>query len=946
MADNVIRRDIIEIGWDVKPSPLDDIAKETQKFQKAFEKFGGNQQKLKAFSKEMGKLNAQRLTGLSKSIDNVTRKIGTGLVSASKKAVKAIATIGTAAAGAGFAGAMKGVNYNAEMETYQTSFEVMTGSAEKAQKTVQKLQKMGASTPFEMTDLADTTQLLMNYGFTADDAINRMSMLGDIAQGDADKMNRIATAYGQMSSAGKVSLEDVKQMIESGFNPLQEISSTTGESMASLYDRISKGKISVNEITASMQRSTSEGGKYFKSMEKQSKTFSGQMSTMKDNFNQLLGSMTAGLTDKLSETVLPKINGFIGRVSSAFESRGFAGVFDLITQKLGPVGTAMQTVVDKVKAFVSNKEKMQILKDIFGSIKSAVEKIAPVLGQVVSGVWDFVTSTGVLKGVKTIFEGINKAVGWVKDNFELVKEVVIAVGGGFLIFGAAVKVVTIAVGAYNAVMKIVKTVQLIAAASQLGFNAAMLACPVTWIVGAIVGLIAVIILLVRNWDKVKEVGAKCWDKLKEVWGKVSNWFNTKVVEPVKKYFSGLWSDISEKVANVKTNIVDAFQTAKDKVTSAWGNIKDFFSGIWTDAVKAVAKPVNKIIGGANWVLEKLGSDKKFEEWQPYARGTNGHPGGNAIVNDGRGAELVQMPNGYTFIPKGRNVGIPNAPKGMKVLDAQRTAKLMGKSSPTFNYEEGTGWDIWSFFDNVKGLVGKVIDKFISFKNMSGFALDVGKAMVSKATDAMGKWVSGLFDSMGGKSLASYEASKGVKQWESTVAQALKMEGLHSADNIKRTLYQMQTESGGNPRAINNWDVNAKNGTPSKGLMQVIDPTFKAYARKGYNSNIYDPLSNILASVRYARSRYGSLAKAYRGVGYEGGIGFPSMRLPSYSPASSVPVSSTTSNNTNNNYNPSFNLTMHGTVDRTTQRVIKQWVKEALEETFDGIKRANPRVTEV
>ena len=70
-----------------------------------------------------------------------------------------------------------------------------------------------------MPELAETTQLLMNYGFTADDALDKMQMLGDISQGSAEKMNRIATAYGQMSSAGKVSLEDVKQMNRSRFQP-------------------------------------------------------------------------------------------------------------------------------------------------------------------------------------------------------------------------------------------------------------------------------------------------------------------------------------------------------------------------------------------------------------------------------------------------------------------------------------------------------------------------------------------------------------------------------------------------------------------------------------------------------------------------------------------------------------------------------------------------------
>ena len=107
-----------------------------------------------------------------------------------------------------------GVKYNAEIEQLRTSFEVMTGSAEKAKDIIAELQKIGAETPFEVKDLAKATNLLMNYGLEADDAIDKMMMLGDIAQGSSEKMNRIAMAYGQMSSAGKVSLEDVKQMID------------------------------------------------------------------------------------------------------------------------------------------------------------------------------------------------------------------------------------------------------------------------------------------------------------------------------------------------------------------------------------------------------------------------------------------------------------------------------------------------------------------------------------------------------------------------------------------------------------------------------------------------------------------------------------------------------------------------------------------------------------
>lgn len=111
---------------------------------------------------------------------------------------------------------------------------------------------------------------------------------------------------------------------------------------------------------------------------------------------------------------------------------------------------------------------------------------------------------------------------------------------------------------------------------------------------------------------------------------------------------------------------------------------------------------------------------------------------------------------------------------------------------------------------------------------------------------------------------------GVERWRNVAIRALKMTGQYSTANLNALLNQMRTESNGNPKAINLWDSNAMKGTPSKGLMQVIDPTFRAYAMPGFNSNIYDPLSNILASIRYALATYGSLGNAYRGVGYENG----------------------------------------------------------------------------
>lgn len=268
----------------------------------------------------------------------------------------------------------KGINYNAQIERLTTSFEVMTGSAEKAAEMVERLRIMGAETPFEMTDLAGTVQMLMQYGFAAEEALDRMKMLGDIAQGNTEAMNSIALGYAQMSSAGKANLVDIKQMINGGFNPLQEISERTGESMTSLYERISKGTLSVDEITESMRYATSEGGKFFQSMEKQSQTLSGQLSTLKDNADQLLGSLTEGLSDELRSEILPLANEMIGDLQGAFAEGGVQGLIDNATAMIPDLLNMMSGEVEGAIASLSKwlpKGATALMKAVPGAIRSA-----------------------------------------------------------------------------------------------------------------------------------------------------------------------------------------------------------------------------------------------------------------------------------------------------------------------------------------------------------------------------------------------------------------------------------------------------------------------------------------------------------------------------------------------------------------------------------------------
>lgn len=227
-----------------------------------------------------------------------------------------------------------GVDYNASMESYLTNFKVMLGNEELAAAKISELRKMAASTPFALSDLTEGTQTLLQFGVAADDTTGVLQQLGDISLGNADKLQTLVRAYGKMSSAQKVTLENVNMMIDAGFNPLNQICDATGESMSDLYKRISDGRVSFEELQYAVQAATSEGGQFYNGMLEASQTFSGRMSTLKDNVAALTGELTSGL---------------------------FAALGDLVVK-----------LNDVITSFLDSDEKMDQLKDTIGIAASVV----------------------------------------------------------------------------------------------------------------------------------------------------------------------------------------------------------------------------------------------------------------------------------------------------------------------------------------------------------------------------------------------------------------------------------------------------------------------------------------------------------------------------------------------------------------------------------------------
>lgn len=186
------------------------------------------------------------------------------------------------------------IGSNDEMEQYTTSLEVMLGSASKASAMIEKMRDFAAKTPLTLEDVISGGSLLMSYGVDESNLIDTMTKLGDLARGNAEKMDRITLAYGQMLAKGKVTGEELMRMTEAGV-PLQttlaESIGVTGEEFSKM---VSAGKVGIDDLNKAITGLTTGNGKFAGMMEKQSQTMRGMLSTLLDNLSEFMRKMGEG----------------------------------------------------------------------------------------------------------------------------------------------------------------------------------------------------------------------------------------------------------------------------------------------------------------------------------------------------------------------------------------------------------------------------------------------------------------------------------------------------------------------------------------------------------------------------------------------------------------------------------------------------------------------------
>lgn len=201
---------------------------------------------------------------------------------------KALAVIGGAATLKQLGSEM--IRVRGEFQSMQTAIETMAGK-DMAGRLIPQIKELAKISPLTMSDMVGAEKMMLGFNIQAEDTIKYLKAISDISMGESSKFNSLTLAFSQMSAAGKLMGQDLNQMINAGFNPLQIISEKTGKSIATLKDEMSKGAVSAEMVQQAFIDATSAGGKFYNMSENASKTINGQLSMMQDAWDNALNEI-------------------------------------------------------------------------------------------------------------------------------------------------------------------------------------------------------------------------------------------------------------------------------------------------------------------------------------------------------------------------------------------------------------------------------------------------------------------------------------------------------------------------------------------------------------------------------------------------------------------------------------------------------------------------------
>ncbi|WP_404989069.1 tape measure protein [Clostridium culturomicium] len=573
-------------------------------------------------------------TGAEKGVSSLGGKLSNVAKGGLKIFTGAVAAAGTAITGLGAIG----VKFNSDMEQYMASFETMLGGAEAAVKHLDELKKFASKTPFEIGDLAKASQTLLAFGANVEDVTPILKMLGDISLGNKEKFNSLALVFGQVQSQGKLMGQDLMQMINAGFNPLQVISEQTGKSMADLKEEMSDGLITYDMVTEAMQIATSEGGQFAGAMEKQSQTAGGLFSTLKDNFKTLVGDVFIPLSESIKTTILPTTLGYIDTLSKAFKEKGVNGlvaaVGDIFANIIASGAEQLPKIIDLavqiVQSFVTGIQNnlqiiitaaMSIMMSLFNGfiqllpqvlelglqfiiqlgqgIAHAIPGLIPVLINVILGMCDTLTSNigtivdvgiqilmaliqGLITSLPTLISEAPRIINEFSAAIYAQLPTILKAGIDILLMlikGLIDSIPTLIANIPQIILAIVNVISLYNWA-QLGKNL------ITWLgdgLTAMKGNIGNIAKGVAEWagNCIKNIfsGGLSWGK--------------SLISSIGQGFSSMMSFLGSSASSIATNALNSIKG----IFSGGVNIgKDLIKGIW-NGISSMGSWIMNLIGG-------------------------------------------------------------------------------------------------------------------------------------------------------------------------------------------------------------------------------------------------------------------------------------------------------------------------------------------------------------
>lgn len=564
------------------------------------------------FQKQINRVETQT-SDLSSTIKKV------GKVVAGAFATKAVIDFGKKVAGVG-------IEYNALKQTSKATWTTLLGSQEEAIEQLERIEDFAASTPFSKMGVDTMAKYLHNAGYEGDEVFNTLTKIGNMGSAfgvQEESLVEMTRQFSQVQQAGYAYTEDLNILADRGIPIYQALADATGTTVEEVKRMASEGKITAeiyNSAIDSMAQTT-DGA-----MKTQSETFSGMTSTLQDNLTTLTG---------------------------------------LLTEK---VFGALQSLVEWLNPAVEK------FNEIYKETGSFTEALKGALEQLGLGEWvDFAEK------VKGIYDRVKELTEAFFENKELLTLVAIGVGtltAAIVAFNAATIISNISLAAQEVILNAMIVAETIATTTTTALATAMafLTSPITLVILAIGALIAIIYLLITNWDEVKAAASKCWDWIVQKWNGACDWFRNTVIDPLKRWWDDFWGGIKngasqawEGVKGLWNACVGWFNDTiinpvKTAFSELWNGIKDFLSNP-LEGIKGMFKSAfNWIIGKVNWVIDGL---NKFQvpDWVPLLggkginipripelwKGSNFTLGGPTLVGE-QGPELVNMPRGASVLP--------------------------------------------------------------------------------------------------------------------------------------------------------------------------------------------------------------------------------------------------------------------------------------------------------